>query len=252
MTRERLYEIVEKADSDDKLSGIYDSFMLVTIIISLIPLAFKQVLPVFRVTDRITVSIFIVDYFLRWSTADYKLGKKSVGSFLRYPFTPMALVDLFSILPSLTFISNTFKVLRVLRMVRAMRVFRIFKVMRYSKNLEIIRNVAKRSEESLEIVCGLAAGYIVISALIVFNVEPQSFDTFFDAVYWATVSLTTVGYGDLYPVTTVGRTVAMISSFLGIAVVALPASIITAGYLEEVNSREEEKGEREKKTKEED
>ena len=64
-----------------------------------------------------------------------------------------------------------------------------------------------------------------------FNVEPDSFNTFFDAVYWATVSLTTVGYGDIYPITDLGRIVAMISSFFGIAIVALPAGIVTAEYL---------------------
>jgi voltage-gated potassium channel len=83
----------------------------------------------------------------------------------------------------------------------------------------------------------LAAGYIVISALVIFNVEPNSFKSFFDAIYWATVSLTTVGYGDIYPVTTVGRIVTMISSIFGIAIVALPAGIITAGYMTEINKR---------------
>jgi voltage-gated potassium channel len=77
----------------------------------------------------------------------------------------------------------------------------------------------------------LAAGYILISALVIFHVEPDSVATFFDAVYWATVSLTTVGYGDIYPVTVLGRTVAMLSSFFGIAIVALPAGIVTAEYL---------------------
>ncbi len=81
----------------------------------------------------------------------------------------------------------------------------------------------------------LAIAYIIISALIIFNVEPDSFNSFFDAIYWATVSLTTMGYGDIYPVTTVGRTVTMISSIFGIAIVALPAGIITAGYMNEIN-----------------
>ena len=74
--------------------------------------------------------------------------------------------------------------------------------------------------------------YIFVSALVIFNVEADSFNTFFDAIYWATVSLTTVGYGDIYPVTTAGRIITMISSLFGIAVVALPAGIITAGYME--------------------
>ena len=82
--------------------------------------------------------------------------------------------------------------------------------------------------------CVLAAAYIVICALIIFNVEPDTFDNFFSAIYWATVSLTTMGYGDIYPVSTIGRVVTMLSSFVGIAIVALPAGIITAGYMDEI------------------
>ena len=67
-----------------------------------------------------------------------------------------------------------------------------------------------------------------------FNVEPDTFDNFFSAIYWATVSLTTMGYGDIYPVSTIGRVVTMLSSFVGIAIVALPAGIITAGYMDEI------------------
>ena len=105
---------------------------------------------------------------------------------------------------------------------------------RYSKSVRIIVSVFKKSKESLIAVGTLAIAYIIISALIVFNVEPESFNTFFDAIYWATVSLTTVGYGDIYPVPTIGRIVTMISSVFGIAIVALPAGIITAGYMNEI------------------
>ena len=85
----------------------------------------------------------------------------------------------------------------------------------------------------------MAFSYILISALVIFNVEPDSFESFFDAIYWATISLTTVGYGDIYPVTNAGRIITMISSILGIAIVALPAGIITAGYLNEINKKNE-------------
>ena len=87
----------------------------------------------------------------------------------------------------------------------------------------------------LTAVATMAVAYVVISALVIYNVEPDSFETFFDAIYWATISLTTVGYGDIYPVTTIGRIVTMISSVFGIAIIALPSGVITAGYLEEVN-----------------
>lgn len=121
-----------------------------------------------------------------------------------------------------------------MRIFRTMRVFRVFKAARYSKSMEIIGNVIKNSSSALAAVGTLAALYVLVSALIVFNIEPDTFDDFFQAVYWATVSLTTVGYGDIYPVTSVGKFVAMISSVFGIAIVALPAGIITAGYMEEL------------------
>ena len=86
----------------------------------------------------------------------------------------------------------------------------------------------------------MAVAYVLISALVIYNVEPESFANFFDAIYWATVSLTTVGYGDIYPVTTVGRLVTMISSIFGIAIIALPSGVITAGYLTEATKEKEE------------
>ena len=240
MTRKRIYEIIEKADDDDRLSNLYDGFMIIVIIASLIPLAFKTDHAGFRLLDKVSVTIFIIDYILRWLTADYKLNRPFIRSFVRYPFTPMAIVDLVSILPSLTVVGSGFKVLRVLRMLRAMRVLRIFKVMRYSRSFEIIGKVLRSSRDSLIAVCALAGGYILVSALVIFNVEPDSFGNFFNAVYWATVSLTTVGYGDIYPVTAMGRLITMISSIFGIAIVALPAGIITAGYMNEVSKDNEE------------
>ncbi len=241
MSRKRIYEIIEKSEGRDIVSAIYDYAMILVIIASLVPLGFKNDTPTLNTIDKVTVSIFILDYLLRWMTADYKFEEKSVNSFIRYPFSVMAVIDLISILPSLTIINSGFKVLRVLRMIRAMRVLRVFKAMRYSKSFEIIGNVMRSSKDSLIAVCALAGGYILVSALIIFNVEPDSFRNFFDAIYWATVSLTTVGYGDIYPVSTLGRVITMLSSIFGIAIVALPAGIITAGYMSEIERRRNEK-----------
>ena len=238
--RKKIFEMVEPGEGINKVSSFYDYFMMMVIIVSLIPLAFKNENTAYFVLDKICVVIFIVDYILRWITSDYKYNKKSVSSFIRYPFSLMAIIDLISILPSLTIINSGFKVLRVLRMIKAFRVFRVFKALRYSRSVEIIVNVLKRSKESLVAVGTLAVAYILIAALVIFNVEPDSFNSFFDAIYWATVSLTTVGYGDIYPVTTIGRIVTMGSSIFGIAIVALPAGIITAGYMNEINSEKEE------------
>ena len=234
--RKRLYEIIEVAKEGDVVSTVYDVLMLCMIVISIIPLAFKSTNIVFQYMDAVSTVIFIIDYLFRWGTADYKLGRKSVVSFIKYPSTPWALIDLISILPGITILNNGF---RLFRLFRIFRTFRVFKAFRYSKSIIIIVQVIKKSKDALMAVCTLALGYIVVSALIVFNVEGDSFGTFFDAIYWATVSLTTVGYGDIYPVTTAGRIITMISSIFGIAIVALPAGIITAGYMDALNEEKE-------------
>ena len=238
--RKRLYDIIEVASDGDGVSLAYDIIMMVAIVISIVPLAFKQTNTVFWVIDIVTVTLFIIDYILRWVTADYKLNNKSALTFLKYPFTFWAIIDLVSILPALSVLNSGFKLFRLLRIFRTFRVFRVFKALRYSKSIVIIAKVIKNSKDALLAVGTLALGYILVSALVIFNVEAESFESFFDAIYWATVSLTTVGYGDIYPVTTAGRVITMLSSIFGIAIVALPAGIITAGYMDALNEEKKE------------
>lgn len=235
--RKRLYQIIERAEKNDVASHVYDLFMIAVIALSMLPLAFKEEATWLSVLDALTACIFVVDYAARWFTADLKLEKGAM-SFLLYPVSFMAIVDLLSILPSFMLFSKAFKVLKVVRLLRALRVLKVFRGLRYSKNVEMIATVFKKQKRSLVTVCILAIGYITISALVVFNVEPDTFSTFFDALYWATVSLTTVGYGDIYTVSTVGRIITMLSSILGVAVVALPAGIVTAGYMNELSERD--------------
>lgn len=234
--RKRLFEIIELSHENDKLSRAYDVVMMGVIIISLIPLAFKDNCKLFSLIETVSTVVFIADYIARVLTADYKLNK-GAQSFLVYPVTPLAIVDLLAILPSFSVLSAGFKILKIFRLFRTFRIFRAFKFIRYSKSIMIISNVIKKQKEPLAAVCILAVAYVLICALIIFNVEPDTFDNFFSAIYWATVSLTTMGYGDIYPVSTVGRIVTMVSSFVGIAIVALPSGIITAGYMDEINKQ---------------
>ena len=230
MIRKALFQIIESHQKENAIEKAYDVLMFLTIIVSLIPLTTKSHTGIFMWSDFVSTIIFIIDYILRLVTADYKLGKGKLSFFL-YPFTFLALADLLCILPSLFLLNNSLRLFKILRM---LRILRVFKFIRYSKNIQILTNVLKKQKESLMIVGLLALGYIFISALIIFNVEPSTFPTFFDALYWATISLTTVGYGDIYAVSTTGKIITMISSFLGIAIVALPAGIITAGYMKEI------------------
>lgn len=236
--RKKIFNIVEPQKAFT-LSRAYDYLMLVMIIISLVPLAFRTESTCLLWLDKISVSVFIIDYLLRWITADYKLqNSKRWQAFLLYPFTTFAIIDLLSILPSFVAFN---RVLKLLRITRLLKILRVFKFVRYSRNIQVLVKVLHKERHILFTVFLIAVAYIVITALIMFNVEESAmFEDFFDALYWATTTLTTVGYGDIYPSTDIGRIISMLSAIFGVAVIALPSGVITASYLEEL--REEKKG----------
>lgn len=238
--RQRFFEIIENGKEGDKASQAYDLLMVVTIFVSIIPLMFVEETYLFHIIEQVTVTIFILDYIWRWSTADLKL-KKGGWSFLIYPFTPWAIVDLVSILPAFTMISEGFKLLRIARLLKILRLLRII---RYASQIQVLMHVIKKEKRVLLSVLGISVFYVFITALVMFNAEPRinpvtgtpTFKTFFDALYWATVTLTTVGYGDMVPVTELGRFVSMMSSLFGVAIIALPSGVITASYLDELRA----------------
>lgn len=239
--RKRIYEIIEQGHNGDKLSIAYDVFMLIAITASIIPLMFVEETPVSRVIEQTTVSFFILDYILRWITADFRLNK-GVQSFVLYPFTLWAIIDILSILPGLSILGRGFKIFRITRL---LRILRIFKFLRYTDKIQLLGRVIIKEKGVLLTVLGIAVFYVFLTALIMFNVEPHvnpvtgstNFEDFFDALYWATVTLTTVGYGDMIPVTDIGRFVSMLSSLFGVAVIALPSGVITASYLDELRTQ---------------
>ena len=239
--RNKLNDIVEPR-GENKLSRAYDWLMLVAIVIGILPLMFREQYRIFWYFDLISGCCFIVDYLLRWITADLHSKKNKVVTFVLYPFTPMAIIDLLSILPTVNLLNPTFKVMRISRL---LKVLRVIKVIRYYEPLEIILAVIRRQKKILYTVLSLALFYIFITALIMFNAEedinPETgqylFNSFFDAFYWAACTLTTVGYGDIYPISDIGRVISIISSMVGIAIIALPSGIITAGYMDEIKNR---------------
>lgn len=243
--RRKIYNIVEQSKDGDKLSLSYDILMLIAIAVSIVPLMFVEETNAFRIIEQITVTLFIIDYLLRWLTADFRLGKKG-WSFLIYPFTGWAIIDLLSILPVFSVLGRGFKIVRVTRL---LRILRLFKFIRYTDKIQVLGRVVRKEKEVLLTVLGIAIFYVFLTALIMFNAEPHinpntgvaTFETFFDSLYWATVTLTTVGYGDMIPVTDVGRFISMLSSLFGVAIIALPSGVITASYLEELRAEKAKK-----------
>lgn len=237
--RRKIYEVLDP-EEQTKISKAYDSFMLVCIVVSLIPLAFREQTIYFEWMDKVSVVFFIIDYILRWFTADYLITNKPAWkAFLLYPFTPFAIIDLLSIIPSFVILNRAFKLLRISRL---LKVLRVFKFLRYSRNIRVLTKVMCKEKSILMTVFFIAIGYIFVTALIMFNVEDSiMFEDFFDALYWATTTLTTVGYGDIYPATNLGRVISMFSAILGVAVIALPSGVITASYLDELREAKKEK-----------
>lgn len=242
--RKRIYEIIEPGREGDMASKAYDVLMLIVITASIIPLMFVDDIKVFRIFEIIAVSVFILDYLLRWFTADFRIKKERL-SFVIYPFTGWAIIDMLSILPGLNVLGKGFRIFRITRL---LRILRLFKFIRYYNKFQVLGRVIRKEKGVLITVLFIAVFYVFLTALIMFNAEPRvnpitgttTFDSFFDALYWATVTLTTVGYGDLVPVTDIGRFVSMLSSLFGVAIIALPSGVITASYLDELRSMKKE------------
>ena len=228
------------------LSRTYDIVMLVAIVIGTVPLLFREQLRLFWYFDVISGVVYMVDYLLRWLTCDLRSDKPKWKAFLIYPFTPMAIMDFLSILPTFHLLAPSYKLTKAIRL---LKIFRFTKIVHYFAPLEIFVTVLKKQWKLLVAVLFLAFFDILITAIIIFQSEHEIdpvtgeyiFKTFYDAFYWAAITLTTVGYGDLYPVSNMGKTLSIFSSLLGIAIIALPSSIITAGYMQELSKHVKKK-----------
>lgn len=232
LKRNKLFTIVEK---DTKKHEWYDIFILVTIWISIIPLMYKTQDNISTFITYMTVCIFIIDYILRWITEDIRKNKKGIITFLKYPFTMTALFDLVVILSCFSEVIKN----PIIQFFSIFRILTLMKTLKYSKKFYIIKRVIEQKKDMLKIVCLFTLGFIFISALIMFQFENTSFNNFFESIYWSTTVLTTVGYGDICPKTDVGRLISILSSLAGVAFVALPTSIITSGFVEELNKEKE-------------
>ena len=257
MTRQKLFEIIEPSyEKNTSFSGkLYDIFMFLMIVMSLIPLMYRGASLMFYLFEKISVSAFILDYILRWITADIKFPeRKKWVAFVIYPFTTMAIIDLLSILPALGLMHRSLKALRTIRVFMLVRIIRLI---RYSRRVWTLLHVLQKERTILLTVLVVAMFYIFATALIMFNIEVDTrmpdgslvFNSFLDALYWSTTTLTTIGYGDIFPVSEAGKIITIISSLLGVAVIALPTGVITASYIEELKKLRKEEEEKKNNSK---
>ena len=233
--RKKISDIINIWTGSSIWCRVYDVVMIIVIIMGLLPLAFHEKYKVFKYTDIVVVTIFIIDYLLRWLTADFRI-KKGKLSFLIYPVTFFAIVDIICILPLFTDFGLGLRFAMLLRLVYTLR---FLKFIRYSKSIMILTNVLKNYGYVLMSIFFILVVYMLFSALVIFNVEPDTFPTFFDAVYWSVVTMVTVGYGDIIPTSIAGRVVAMITSIVGVIIFALPSGFIAAAFVKELSKYRE-------------
>jgi len=229
-TKRRVYEILETAAPEDKPSRIFDVFIVVLIAINVLSVVLETVdalatrhISAFRIVEGISVVIFTLEYTLRlWTcTANERYVRPMTGR-LRFALTPLAIVDLLAILPF--YIPMLIPLdLRFLRAIRLVRIFRMFKVARYFESLRILGNVFRAKKEELVITAFIIGIILILTSSLMYYAEnraqPDVFSSIPQAMWWGISTLSTVGYGDVYPVTPVGKVLGGVVALLGIGYV---------------------------------
>lgn len=242
--RTRILEIIEVAKPEDRTSRAYDLFNMLTIVINLVvSLAFtferarETCGTLLLVLESVTVAFFAVDYILRLATAKVRYGQLSEGkAMLHYALSFNGLVDLFSFLPyclPVFFPSGAV----AFRMFRIIRIFRLFRINSYYDSLNVITEVITGKGQQILSSVFIIVVLMIASSLCMYSIEhdaqPEVFTNAFSGIWWAVSTLMTVGYGDIYPITTVGKIFSIVITFLGVGVVAIPTGIISAGFVDQ-------------------
>ena len=242
--KDRLFNMVSVGVIDDRLNQGYDIVSTLLLVLNLIT-SFAMTFEDFYAahydllhwTEALTVFFFAVDYVLRLYTSDHMFPDRTPGrAALGYIFSGYGIVDLLSFLPyylPIFFPAGA----AVFRMLRVVRIFRLFRINTYYDSLGIIGKVIQSKKTQLMASVFIIILLILASSLCMYSVEheaqPDVFKNAFSGIWWATSTLLTVGYGDIYPVTVMGQILGIIITFLGVGMVAIPTGIISAGFVEE-------------------
>jgi voltage-gated potassium channel len=251
--KRKVFNIIA-AEESNRASTIFDIAIITLIVINVVLVVAdtfgKHITSTFHSIEVFSVVVFTIEYALRLWTSDLLYpGKKIILSRLRYFFSFMALVDLFSILPFyLPFLFSTNLI--VLRSLRVLRLLRLFKLTRYTNVTTTMGAVFRKKASQIISSVSVILILMVITSVLMYNVEhaaqPDKFSNAFDSLWWTISTITTVGYGDIYPITLPGKIFSGIIAFLSIGLIAIPTSIISSGFIESVEQAKEEKAAKER------
>lgn len=243
MIKKRIFQIMQIGDKRDLISKFFDYFIVFAIFLNLgvvIYDTFDSSLPYKTILDMIelvTLIIFLIEYILRLWTADLLYPEESRGRAVsHFVFSFYGLVDLFTFLPY--FIPFMFPSgIVAFRMLRVIRIFRLFKInQQYDAFNVIIDVLSEKKNQIFSSVCMIFV-MMIAASLCMYSLEheaqPDVFSNAFSGLWWSVSTILTVGYGDIYPVTTAGQIMAILLAFLGVGLVAIPTGIISAGFVEQ-------------------
>ncbi|MBR0516085.1 MAG: ion transporter [Eubacterium sp.] len=244
--KKRIFDIIQIGSREDLPSRAFDIFIVIVILLNILTLILETFtelegyMTLFKVVEAVTIMIFCVEYVLRIWTAEYlypKLSKKK--AVLRFLFSYDGIVDLLTILPF--FFLSGFAVFRLLRVVR---IFHLFRINAHDDSFSVITRVLMDKKNQIFSSVFIILVLMLASSLCMYSVEqtaqPEVFENALSGLWWTVATIFTVGYGDIYPITFLGRFLAVVITFLGVGAVAIPTGIISAGFVEQYTKAQKE------------
>lgn len=244
--KKRIFDIIQIGSREDIPSRAFDIFIVIVILLNILTLILETFtelegyMTLFKVVEAVTIMIFCVEYVLRIWTAEYlypKLSKKK--AVLRFLISYDGIVDLLTILPF--FFLSGFAVFRLLRVVR---IFHLFRINAHDDSFSVITRVLMDKKNQIFSSVFIILVLMLASSLCMYSVEqtaqPEAFENALSGLWWTVATIFTVGYGDIYPITFLGRFLAVVITFLGVGAVAIPTGIISAGFVEQYTKAQKE------------
>lgn len=236
--KKRIFDIIQIGNREDHPSRFFDFFIVVVIFLNIAVLfletfdELKKYHSIWQTIEISTVLVFVIEYLLRIWTAEYLYPQCSKKAALRkFLISFDGIVDFFTILPF--FFLSGFVAFRMLRVVR---IFHLFRINAYYDSFHVITSVLKDKKNQIISSVFIILILMMASSLCMYSAEhvaqPEVFDNGFSGIWWSISTILTVGYGDIYPITNIGRMMAIIIALLGVGVVAIPTGIISAGFVE--------------------
>ena len=244
----KIYDIMEPDDTSPAAEQVFMLFIMGLIVLNVAAVILETVDSIdarygkfFDVFNIVSIILFTIEYLLRvWTCTVDERYKGPVAGRIRYVFSTFALVDLIAILPFyLPFVTTV-----DLRFLRVLRLLTLLKMTRYAEEFKLFGNVFRAKKREIAISAMLVLMLIILSSSLMYYIEhdkqPKAFSSIPAAMWWAVVTLSTVGYGDVLPLSPLGKLVAACVSIMGIALFAIPAGIIASGFVEEMRKKDSE------------